>query len=80
MQKAAAAFSAELIKSRDQIDKGREENDAASKLREQTINVCAIFLLFILYDKPSYLSQIFPPVLSLRIFYTKPFPRNSSLS
>jgi len=79
MQKAAATLSAELVKSRDQTDQAREENDAARKLREQLTNIRTGFLSFILHVKPSYLSQIFPPVLSLIIFYTELCPSNSSL-
>lgn len=79
MQKAAAAFLEELIKSRDQIDKGREENDAASKLREQMTNLCAGFLLFVLQEKLSDPSQILPPGLPFTMLYSALFPRNSSL-
>lgn len=48
LQNAAAACSEELVKSRHQTDKGREENDAASKVKEHIINAYT-FLGYLFY-------------------------------
>lgn len=49
LQNAAAASSKELVKSRQQTDKGREDNDAGSKLKEHIINAYAFFFFLAIY-------------------------------
>lgn len=46
LQNAPAACSEELVKSRHQTDKGGEENNAASKLKEHIINVYAFLAIY----------------------------------